>query len=73
MPCNYCGDSLTITRKAYNMNGPYTHNGIDRVNNDRGYEPNNVVACCEICNRMKLTLSKEEFLNHVQKIHEWRD
>lgn len=28
-------------------------NGIDRVNNDIGYNKDNCVPCCEICNKMK--------------------
>jgi len=28
-------------------------NGLDRINNDIGYEKENCVTCCEICNRMK--------------------
>ncbi len=28
-------------------------NGIDRINNDIGYELSNCVPCCELCNRMK--------------------
>ena len=28
-------------------------NGIDRLNNDIGYDKSNCVPCCEVCNRMK--------------------
>lgn len=28
-------------------------NGIDRINNDIGYEKSNCVSCCEVCNMMK--------------------
>lgn len=29
-------------------------NGIDRINNDLGYDKENCVSCCTICNRMKI-------------------
>lgn len=42
--------------------------GIDRVNNDRGYEASNVVSCCSICNSMKSTLPALIFVNHCTKV-----
>ena len=27
---------------------------MDRLDNSRGYEPDNVVACCPICNKVRL-------------------
>ena len=41
-PCYYC-DYFKETEV----------NGIDRVNNDMGYEKSNCVPCCELCNRLK--------------------
>jgi hypothetical protein len=43
--------------------------GIDRVNSEKGYTNENVVACCSTCNFMKSDLAKEEFLNHICKIY----
>lgn len=45
-------------------------NGIDRVDNLKGYYRGNCVPCCEMCNRMKLDYSGEEFLSHILKILE---
>ena len=49
-------------------------NGIDRVNNELGYELNNVVPCCPRCNYAKRDMSFQEFsawalrlANHLQK------
>lgn len=55
--CNYCGNKIEMI-------------GIDRVDNNIGYEFNNCVSCCEICNRMKLKMSVKEFLKHCEKIIE---
>lgn len=49
--CAYCG----IKSNRYN--------GIDRVDNLKGYEIDNCLTCCEQCNRMKLDYSLEEFLS----------
>lgn len=53
--CSYCGDKI---------NGY----GLDRVDNSLGYLIDNVVSCCERCNRMKLTMSKEDFITQCKKI-----
>jgi len=45
------------------------YNGIDRVDNSRGYESGNVVSCCGVCNMLKHVLSKEEFLARIEKIY----
>ena len=54
-PCFYCGEVADSI------------NGLDRVDNGKGYLLDNVVPCCEWCNRMKLIYSQEEF---VKKNHE---
>lgn len=43
-------------------------NGIDRVNPDKGYNLNNCVPCCSICNMMKLDHTKTKFFEHIEKI-----
>ena len=48
--------------------GTYIYNGIDRIDSNIGYEPDNCVTCCVICNRMKNKYSKNAFLLHVSKI-----
>lgn len=58
LPCTYCGNEIPSI-------------GLDRVDNSLGYLITNVVPCCLICNRMKLTLSKEAFLEHIARIHNY--
>lgn len=43
--------------------------GIDRVDNSKGYILENCVSCCEICNRMKWKLDKNDFLKHIESIY----
>lgn len=44
------------------INRKYIYSGIDRVDNNKGYEDNNVVACCWKCNNAKAQQTKDEFL-----------
>lgn len=58
-PCYYCGGK--------------TKGWLDRKNNDKsiGYTIDNVVSCCENCNKAKGVMAVEEFLNHILKIAEY--
>ena len=57
-PCIYCGDKIKTI-------------GLDRIDNNRGYEIDNITSCCSRCNRMKLAYTKQQFLEHIQKIAEY--
>lgn len=60
--CFYCGS------KPYQKQGNILYMGIDRVDNNIGYQVNNVTSCCKICNRAKQGLSFEEFQNWMYSI-----
>jgi hypothetical protein len=64
--CHYCGiePSNTYMKSYYNVN----YNGIDRVDNALGYEMNNVVACCKMCNIAKNNNTEQEFLEWVKRL-----
>jgi len=47
----------------------WEYNGIDRINNERGYLKENCVAACFKCNKMKSDYTQEEFLDHIKKIY----
>lgn len=64
--CYYCGASPSNTISA--ATGSYTYNGIDRVDNSKGYFEGNVVSCCKHCNRAKDTRSLEEFIEWACQI-----
>ncbi len=58
-------------KDKYYSNGEYIYNGIDRRDNNLGYELENCVTCCGRCNQSKLNMSIEEwnqwkimFVNH---------
>ena len=57
LPCHYCNS--------------YTENeviGIDRMNSSIHYTVGNCVPCCSICNTLKNTMSKHEFISQIHKI-----
>ena len=47
----------------------FLYNGIDRKDNNIGYIIENCVSCCGICNRMKMDMSYDDFLNHIRLIY----
>lgn len=71
--CYYCGDSprehnftaRSLSKKKYTI----IANGIDRFDNDKGYNLENCVPCCTTCNVMKNNLSYRDFKLHINKIY----
>lgn len=69
--CLYCGEIFSkITKRKTKFQGElsFKHNGVDRIDNSKGYILNNCVPCCKLCNRMKGTLSYTEWIAHIGKI-----
>ena len=50
----------------------FIYNGIDRIDNSKGYEKYNSVSCCEKCNRMKNILGKAEFIKQCILISKYQ-
>lgn len=65
--CYYCDSEPSNIQKG-NGNGSFKYNGIDRVDNTKGYTLDNVVSCCEICNKAKRDLSCEEFFDWAKRL-----
>lgn len=65
-PCFYCGEPPS--NHGRRKKSLYTYNGIDRLNNDQGYTVDNVVSCCDICNKAKRALSYENFMGWIKKL-----
>ena len=61
-PCNYCGgySNIDLNNNSYN--------GVDRIDSNKGYVIDNIVPCCDVCNKMKLNYAIPFFLNHINKI-----
>lgn len=61
--CFYCNS------KPNNNYRELLYNGIDRLDNNIGYNIENCVPCCWLCNRIKLSLNIEDFANHIKKVY----
>ena len=68
--CHYCGASESNLKKTREATGNFAYNGIDRVDNTKGYNKDNCVSCCKICNRMKLTMTQKEFAKWIATAYE---
>lgn len=51
---------------------PFYMNGIDRVDNQKGYTTENTVTCCTICNQAKHQLTKEKFLEWAERLSNYQ-
>lgn len=69
--CHYCNiePQFKQIRKNIITEDDYIYaNGIDRIDSSKGYNIDNCVPCCKICNTMKHTLNYNEFIEHINKI-----
>lgn len=72
--CFYCGvapkTKVWSDLKQVNNteSSTYTYNGIDRVNNNKGYVFNNCVSCCKECNRAKYNMSYTDFMKWINRL-----
>ncbi len=70
--CYYCNAEpkpYLEDKFYYNNLEPLKRNGIDRLNNNIGYIQNNVVPCCNICNKLKMDLSIDDFYKWIHKLY----
>ena len=69
--CFYCDSIPSNCRdeKSQCKNGSYTYNGIDRVDNTKGYTLANVVPCCKKCNTAKGNYSQQEFFSWAENLY----
>lgn len=61
-------DDLITDRCFYCGAEPDPVNGIDRVDNDKGYLEDNVVSCCRMCNASKRHIRVWEFAAWAERL-----
>ena len=59
-PCSYCGAKIEAI-------------GVDRADNSRGYEVENCVPCCFMCNMAKRDGTVQKFLEHCRRVAAFND
>lgn len=67
--CYYCDVPPAQIKRAKLHYGEYLYNGIDRVDNTKGYINTNCVPCCKECNYNKVSVS----INIARKMIEFCD
>lgn len=74
--CYYCGavpSNIKRTDKNNYLLYEYIYNGIDRVDNTKGYTKDNCVACCTICNLAKRNMSLDTFITWIENLVLYRN
>lgn len=70
-PCYYCGAPPSQQPQGVWMKGrDLKRNGIDRVDNSKGYELGNCVSCCTSCNREKRAQTQAQFFENTRRRYE---
>jgi len=60
--CFYCGSIPSNKKRTKSSIGDgLLYSGIDRMNSNKDYTDDNVVACCRICNYAKSNMTIEDF------------
>jgi hypothetical protein len=71
--CFYCNEPPSLKchptvkkggrkgKAVINYDRYHLYNGIDRIDNRKGYDLENVVSCCWVCNISKRTMSVKSF------------
>lgn len=67
--CYYCNQKPSSQFKGYKFKNEYLFNGIDRVDNSKGYTIENCVTCCKICNNSKKDLPLQIWKDWIKRIH----
>ena len=67
-PCFYCGQLPKQEFKSTRKESVYVYNGIDRLNNAKGYDISNIVPCCKVCNRAKSDMNYDDFISWIERI-----
>lgn len=70
-PCFYCGLPPSLV-KAMKGHPSFTYTGIDRMDNNLGYAPENVVPCCTTCNMIKGAMPYADFMAWIARLTEYQ-
>jgi len=57
-----------VSHNCFFCGMPHANMGVDRLDNSKGYLPDNCVPCCKYCNIMKRERSTLEFVKHCRRV-----
>lgn len=66
--CLYCG-APPEPRLNHTSGKTFLSNGIDRLDPAKGYIPGNCVSCCAKCNRLKGSMTFEQFKELISNLY----
>lgn len=69
--CFYCNSVPSKQVGLDSYNGKFLCNGVDRMDNTKGYTSDNSVPCCSTCNYAKHKLGTMEFIAHCNRIAQY--
>ncbi len=70
--CYYCDAKPSRKQVGDRKKQDYIYNGIDRLNNSKGYTIDNTVSCCSTCNYAKRDMTVDEYIWHCKRVFENR-
>jgi hypothetical protein len=70
LPCHYSG--IPPKKLVRSIEGDFYWNGIDRVDNAKGYTLSNCVPCSDFANAAKLTRPYTEFVAWLDQVAQFR-
>jgi hypothetical protein len=73
--CYYCNIEPQEIDAIYNGNtvdGICKANTIDRLDSNKGYTLDNVVASCNTCNKAKLSMTEQEFIEWITRVYNYK-
>lgn len=69
--CYYCGINPNLIKMSKRKSSqPFYYHTLDRMDSNLDHAVENVVPCCLICNRAKLTRSSERFQQYLVQLKE---
>lgn len=68
MPCHYCGAELSNCAKR--KGNEFKYNGLNRLDNSRGHDLDNVVPCCWPCNERISDTNHDQIVSWVKQVYE---
>lgn len=69
--CFYCGAEPFNKMKVNGVDRYIFYNGIDRINNKKGYTVGNIVPCCPDCNHAKSNKNIENFYEWIERAYQY--